>query len=241
MRRSIERVFEGASRSFYDWLSSMELSVGRLHANPLASFLSCVVAVSLASFSSRVSQVLFIMVLSSIILVFCNVKRFRRYLKLSLAWFSFTLVIMLPRMVQEIGTILLPLRVAAALLTLSTFIELVGARRLMNGIDGLLAPLLGGSLATALEVMVNHIGKYVRSLGRLVLAKASRLIEGGLTGDYSIISLAASDLFFRGSRDAFYTSLVLRSRMFEAGLSNSPRDTSIILAIAFTYALTLLA
>lgn len=239
--RSIERVFEGASKSFYEWLSSMELSVGRLHANPIASFLSCVAAVSLASFSSKTPQVLLIIALSSIILIFCSIKGFKRYARLSLVWFAFASVIMLPRILREVEAMLLPLRVAAALLTLGAFIELLGARRLMNGIDRLLAPPLGGSLSTVLEVMMIHIGKYVRSLSGLLLAKASRSIEGKLAGDYSIISLAVSDLFLRGPRDAFNISLVLRSRMFEAGVSNSSRDTSILLAVAFTYALTLLA
>ncbi|MCS7102796.1 MAG: hypothetical protein NZ992_02805 [Candidatus Korarchaeum sp.] len=237
MRKSIEKVLERALRSFYEWLSYMELSSGRLHANPLISLLSCIAVVSLASFSSRIPQIIVLMIISSLILIICDHRNFKRSLKASIVWLAFATVIMLPRIIHEIGGVLLPLRVAAAVLTLNTFIELLGTRRLLGGLDKLLTPLIGKDLSIAFEIMMIQIGKYVRSLSKLLLAKTSRLIEGRLIGDYSIISLTASELFFRGPRDAFNTSLVLRSRVIEAKVSNSLRDTLILLAVSFTYTL----
>lgn len=241
MRRGIERTFEGISRSFYEWLSSMELSSGRMHANPLVSFFSCITAVSVASFSWKLTQILLSIALSSLILTICDIKGFRRSLKASLIWLSFTSVIVVPRLLQDASAILLPLRVTAAILTLSSFVELVGARRLIWGIDRLLSPLIGENLGTALDLMIIQVGRYVRSLGTILLAKSSRLIERKLFGDYSAISLAASELFLRGPGEAFKLSLVLRSRMPENEVSNSLRDTLVLIVLSLTYILPISA
>lgn len=238
--RAFERAFEGILRSFYEWVSLVELSPGRLHANPLISFFSCLAVVSTISFSSKVTQILLSVSLSCLILLLCDIRGFKRSLKVSIIWLAFTSIIMLPRIAQDSGALVVPMRVAAALLALNSFIGLVGTKRLIGGIDVALTPLIGRDLGTAFEVMIIQMGRYLRSLSGLILAKASRLVERSLLGDYSIISMAASELFLKGPGDAFKASLVFRSRVLELELSNSLRDTLLLTVISFTYAILLL-
>ncbi len=233
------RVLEGISRAFHEWLSSMELSSGKLQANPTISFFSCIAAVSASSFSWKAIQPMLLLILSSSIFILCDTRNFRRSLKVSLLWFAFASLIMLPRALRDAGAMILPLRVASAVLTLSLFVELAGAKRLFRGLSRLISPLIGGDLGLALELMIIQIARYVRSLSVLILAKASRLIERKFLGDYSVISLAISDIFFRGPRDAFKASLVARSRL-SFSLDNSLRDTLLIVALSLTYPLPLL-
>jgi hypothetical protein len=235
--RGIDRAFDGLIRAFSDWLSSIESSTGRLNANPTLSFLLCLFSVSISAFSVKLTQLVFSFLLTSILLFSsCGLRDLIRSLRISSLWFLFSLIIMIPRAFSSTETIngilIVPLRVATSIMTLSFLIQLLGFRRIIMGISKFIEPALGGNLGLAFEIMIIHIGRYLRSLNKLILAKASRIIEGSV---YDTLSIAASELFFRGPNDAFKASLVVEARSLNVEVRNSFRDTSILVAIAFSY------
>lgn len=235
--REIDKAFNGLIRAFSDWLLSMESLTGRLNANPVLSFLLCLFSVSISAFSVKHTQLILSFLLTSILLYsLCGFRDLVRSLRISSLWFLFSLIIMIPRALGSVEAIIealiVPLRVATSIMVLSFLIRLLGIRRVIAGISKLTGPILGGDLGLAFEIMMIHIGRYLRSLSGLILAKASRIIEGSV---YDTLSIAASELFFRGPNDAFKASLVIEARSLDLEMRNSFRDTSILVAIAFSY------
>lgn|GEM_PF-1843046 len=235
--REIDKAFNGLIRAFSDWLLSMESSTGRLNANPVLSFLLCLFSVSISAFSVKHTQLILSFLLTSILLSsLCGFKDLVRSLWISSLWFLFSMIIMIPRALGSveaiIGALIVPLRVATSIMVLSFLIRLLGIKRMIAGISKLTGPILGGDLGLAFGIMMIYIGRYLRSLSRLILAKASRIIGGSV---YDTLSIAVSELFFRGPNDAFKASLVIEARSLNLGMRNSFRDTLILVAIAFSY------
>ena len=227
--------------SLADWLAFVETSQGVLKANSKLSFIFCLLIMSFISFSREHLHLLLSLSISSFLAAMFRIENFGRHVRASGLWFAFAVVIMVPRFIQVgLDALIVPLRVCVAVFTLSILSELVGFRRLIRGFNELLAPLMNEDMAMAFEVFLVKVSNYARSLSRILLAKASRVMESKLIGEYSVISMAASELFFRGPNDAFRTSLVLRARSPDLELENSFKDTFLLAIISFTYAIPLI-
>lgn len=240
MREKVELIFDELMKSFADWLAIVESSSGRLKANPKLSFIFSLITLSFISFSNNPLQLL-LSIMLSLSLGLSATRNLGKHVKVAFIWSTFTSIIMVPRAIQVgLSAFIVPLRVSASVLTLGVLSETVGFRRLIGGLSRLLAPLLGKDLTVAFEIFLAQTSRYLRSLGRVFLAKASRAIDRKLIGEYSVISMAASELFFKGPSDAFRTSLAIGARFPSLELSNSSRDTVIFAMISFTYALPLI-
>ncbi len=218
LEKGVKNAFIGIGESLGEWLSSIDSSGGTLRrVSPIASLIGTIVAVGPVSFARTPIPIIFGLVSSLILTLVVNGEFSIRALKISLIWAIFTLIIMLPKTfldptVTAYSLVLPPIRVFSSIFILSTCVLLVGFNRLITGAIKLGIP---KELAISIELMVAQISKQLVELGRLIIAKSSRLFSRrGLLEEYGILSTATSELFIRGPNRAFRLSTVIESRLW---------------------------
>ena len=247
MEKGIKNAFIGIGESLGEWLSSIDSSRGTLRrVNPVTSLIGTIVAVGPVSFARTPLPIIFGLASSFILTLVVNRELNIRALKISLIWAVFTLVIMLPRTlldptVTAYSLVLPPMRVFSSIFILSTCVLLVGFNRLITGAIRLGIP---RELVISIELMIAQVSKQLVELGRLVIAKSSRLFtHKGLLEEYGILSTATSELFIRGPNRAFRLSTVIESRLWtdlDYMRPSSLAETAIFLIVPLASSLGLL-
>ncbi len=209
-------------RALGDWTASISTSLPKLRVKSPFTLFGTLLCVSAISFSGRWTTILSAFVVFSLILR----KGALKSLKVSLFWFLFTSILTIPR---PDSFPLFPARVSMSILALNSCVSLTGFFPLIKDLE----LLMGSNLSRSLRVMVFQVSEQLRNLTSSVLAKRSRqLVDGGLTGEYNVLAMAVSEVFFRGPEKARSLELAVKSRMwYDERWEGSFRDTLLFLSL----------